>query len=190
MILNYENILFVEQYYLYLFIQKDSIEDFVIYMNRTNTSVNSKIIPSIFETNQFIIKNNLSLIEYAAFYGSIQIFQYFKYNCTDLFSNLWISSIHGANPEIIHILEEYNFQQKNSYQEYYNEAIKCHHNNIAVYIKENLMDEKDINETSISEKIFKSRNYTFFPMNYNEKHIVKFLCKYNYVKLVKILIET
>ena len=181
---------FDNENYLYQLIQNDSIDDFVIYMNRTNTSVNSKIIPSIFETNQFIIKNNLSLIEYAAFYGSIQIFQYLKYNGAILFPNLWISSIHGANPEIIHILEEYNFQQKISYQEYYNEAIKCHHNNIAVYLKGNLMDENNINENSISENIFKSRNYTFFPMNYNDKQIAKFLCKYNYVKLVKILLET
>ena len=57
--------------------RNDSIEEFISYLNRNNISVSSKIKLSIFETNSFLIENkNTSLIEYSAFFGSIQIFQY------------------------------------------------------------------------------------------------------------------
>ena len=62
-------------------IRKDLIEEFIVYVNRNNISLESLINPSIFETNSFLLKNKeVSLIEYAAFFGSIQIFQYLKIN--------------------------------------------------------------------------------------------------------------
>lgn len=55
--------------YLCQLIQKDSIDDFIIYVNRSNLSLSkTKIIPSIFETNLFLLNNQVSLIEYACFY--------------------------------------------------------------------------------------------------------------------------
>ena len=64
--------------YICELIQTDSVEEFIKHVTRNNYSLDSQIVPSIYETNLLLIKqaisNNLSLIEYAAFYGSIQIF--------------------------------------------------------------------------------------------------------------------
>ena len=66
-------------------IQKDAIEDFVSYVNKTNFSLTSKINYSIFETNSFLLKNKkMTLIEYASFFGSIQILKYLFLNKVDL----------------------------------------------------------------------------------------------------------
>ena len=63
--------------YICSLIRQDSVEEFISYMNRNNFSLSSKIYHSIFETNSFLIeKKNTTLIEYAAFFGSFQIFQY------------------------------------------------------------------------------------------------------------------
>ena len=98
---------------------------------------------SIFETNPFLIKRKASLIEYAAFFGSIQIFKYLQLNNVELTPSLWLYAIHCNNPEIIHLLEENHvIPEDKSYFECYKESIKCHHNNIANYIKDNLIDEK------------------------------------------------
>ena len=59
-------------------IRQDLIDDFISHVSRTNISLTSKIEPSIFETNQFLIENKPTLIEYSAFYGSIQICKYLK----------------------------------------------------------------------------------------------------------------
>ena len=93
--------------YICKLIRKDSVEEFISYVNRTNLSLNSIIQTSIFETNSFLIKSKkASLIEYAAFFGSIQIFQYLRLNKVDLKPSLWFFAIHGKNPELIHLLEE------------------------------------------------------------------------------------
>ena len=58
-------------------IQKDLIEEFTIYMNKNGYSINSTINLSIYETNNLLLKQfGITLIEYAAFFGSIQIFDY------------------------------------------------------------------------------------------------------------------
>ena len=57
-------------------IRSDSVEEFVSYVNRKNLSLLTKIKPSIYETNSFLIDKEPTLIEYAAFFGSIQIIQY------------------------------------------------------------------------------------------------------------------
>ena len=51
-------------------------------------------------------KKKPTLIEYAAFNGSIQIFQYLKMNKVELNEELWSYAIHSGNAQIIHLLEE------------------------------------------------------------------------------------
>lgn len=93
--------------YICSLIQNDSIDEFIVYMNQTNLSLLETVIePSIFETNHFLIKKEpASLIDYAAFYGSISIFNYLRLNGANLDKAMWIYTIHSNNPEIIHILE-------------------------------------------------------------------------------------
>ena len=61
------------------FIRNDLIDDFVIFVNKTNYKLESKIETS-FETNSYLINKNPTLIEYATFYESIQILRYLILN--------------------------------------------------------------------------------------------------------------
>ena len=70
----------------------------------------NKISSSFYETNSFLLKKKtISLIEYSAFFGSIQIFQFLVFNNVDLNDDLWFYAIHGKNAEIIYDLFKYNF---------------------------------------------------------------------------------
>lgn len=55
-------------------IRKDDGKEFGVYINRHNLSFDSTIEESIFETNPLLMnKKNIELIEYASFFGSIEI---------------------------------------------------------------------------------------------------------------------
>lgn len=167
-------------------IRDDSVEEFISYVNRTNISLSSKIIPSIFETHQFLIENNPTLIEYAVFFGSIQIFHYLRLNNVKLTSSLWKYAIHSRNAEMIHILEEYNSTSPKDYNLYLEESIQCHHNEIAKYFQDNY-DAK----ISSKECLFKSYNYSFFEMNEALDSIDFFyLLQYKHLSFFEILSKT
>lgn len=87
-------------------IRKDSIEQFITYVKTTNLELNSRIEESIYETNPNFLNEKPTLIEYASFFGSIQIFRYLHLNEIELRPILWSYGIHGDNPEILHFLEE------------------------------------------------------------------------------------
>ncbi|KAK8881370.1 hypothetical protein M9Y10_004106 [Tritrichomonas musculus] len=165
-------------------IRNDSIDDFIEYVNRQNYLLSSTIEPSIFETNSFLLKKKTTLIEYAVFYGSFQIFQFLRMNDVKLTSSLWLYAIHGRNPEIIHLLEEFHVEVKNGYAELYEESIKCHHNELANYFDTNY-DFRKSNEIS-----FKYYNYSLFPDDFNDINIFAYLCKYNYISFIEILLQT
>ena len=171
-----------EQYICEL-IRSDSIVEFVSYVNKTNYPLSNYIKPSIFETNQFLRYN--TLIEYAAFYGSIQIFQYLKMNNVQLTSSLWLYAIHSNNPNMIYILEENNVTPKDSsYGEYFQESIKCHHNNIANYIETNYVQKN-------AEKcIFQYYNYEYFPSNFCSFLNIGYLIEYDYYEIVKAFLSS
>ena len=54
--------------YICEIIRKDSIHEFVFYINHANIKHSEKIKPSIFETNLLLQTNTPTLIEYAAFF--------------------------------------------------------------------------------------------------------------------------
>lgn len=172
-------------------IRNDSIEEFIIHVNKNNLSLKSKIKPSIFETNTFLLKNEPTLIEYAAFFGSVQIFQYLRLNGAQIKPSIWLFAIHGRNPELINILEESKIDPpNNSYQECLNESLKCHHFEITDYIMVNLLTFENQEE---KEKIFmmstKYVNYRYFPNNLTYSKTFYYLCKYDYIEIVKLLMN-
>ena len=141
-------------------IRNDSVKEFIIYVNKTNLHLSDIIIKqSIYETNPLFLKNQASIIEYAAFFGSIQIFNFLKMNNVELTENLWIPAIHSQNADLIHLLEENHVEPlrfKNdgygcSFQclqtsiknnkDYIAESIKCHHIDIMNYLISNLNSE-------------------------------------------------
>ena len=168
-------------------IRNDSVQEFIAYVNSSNISLSKTIIQrSIFETNS-VLKNmsSLTLIQYAAFFGSIQIFRYLIMNKIELKPSLFLYAIHSNNAEIIHLLEE-NHIKPYSYLDCYNEAIKCHHNDIANYIK-----DMYLNDTSISNSLIPLISFNF---EYIQKDMINDLafhdlCKLDYIIPVRMLLQ-
>ena len=172
--------------YICQLIRNDSIQEFVAFVNKTNLSLKTIIKPSIFETNLFIINSNkTSLIEYAAFFGSIQIFKYLQMNNVELNSSLWNYVIHGNNPELINLLEENKVNPVfKNFKDCYIEAIKYHHNDVAKYFENNLLNEK----IDVFSPAIQFRNYYFFNDDDIINHDFEFI-KYDYISLVEIFIK-
>ena len=176
-------------------IREDSVEEFIEYVNRSNISLRSQVSPSIFETNSFLIENNkTTLIEYSAFFGAIQIFQYLRMNGVELNPSLWLYAIHSRNAELIHLLESCQVSPPNeNYEKCLYESIKCHHNEIAYYIENNLITE-DNDETRKSEEfistILKNHNYAYLNLNFEDSYTFFYLWNYGYHTLVNLFIET
>ncbi|KAK8899330.1 hypothetical protein M9Y10_001644 [Tritrichomonas musculus] len=171
--------------YICSLIRKDAIEDFVAYVNKTNMNLSSEIEPSIFETNSFLNKHNATLIEYAAFFGSIRIFKYLELNGVKLKPSLWLYSIHGRNAELVHHLESNKIPPpKGGYEKCFCESIKCHHNEFASYIENYLLDNENENANNkLLSSIFRYNNYLIFPNEITSAHFF-YLCLYNYSNLV------
>ncbi|KAK8860607.1 hypothetical protein M9Y10_012272 [Tritrichomonas musculus] len=152
-------------------IRNDNIEEFVIYCAKNSNPFYMTIKPSIYETNSFLEDKEPKLIEYSAFYGSIQILRFLFQNQVELTQSLWIYAIHGRNPEIIHFLEENKilpFDQ--TYQECLRESIKCHHNDFALYFKNNFIDTFDDHPDYIQNELcygFHYYNFEFIPIDHN-----------------------
>lgn len=60
--------------YICSLIRSDSVVEFITHVNQTCAPLSSKIKRSIFETNSFLIDQEPTMLEYAAFFGSVQIF--------------------------------------------------------------------------------------------------------------------
>ena len=181
--------------YICSLIRNDSIDEFVAFIEKNNYSRQSLINSSIYETNSFLIKNqNQQLIEYAAFFGSIQIFNYLRLNRIELTPNLWLYAIHGKNADIIHLLENNHIEpNEKSYKEYLIESIKCHHNDICEYIINSYLLNEDIEMTlkqcDVLKKIFECYNFSFIKSKFITKSSFYNLCKYDYYLFVKILMR-
>ena len=171
--------------YICQLIREDSIDEFIIYVNKTNYNLASKVNESIFETNDFLINNTPTLIEYAAFFGSIQVFQYLRHNNIQLESSIWQYAIHGRNPEMIHLLEE-NEKNLDDMNELIEESLKCHHNELVNYFNM----QADCIETRYDEEILYIRNYSYFPSFVDVNDAFILFCFYNYITLVKLLLNT
>ena len=165
-------------------IRKDSIEEFITFVNQRNLSLNTTIERSLFETNSFLYKKRPTLIEYSAFFGSIQIFKYLNLNGVELTPSIWLYSIHGCHPEMIHYLEVKKIQCPTDSLK---EAIKCHHNEIANYLLTNVFKN-----ASVLEFCIKYYNYNFMPdsIDLNNENIFYNLCKYDYIYLVSSMLNT
>lgn len=153
--------------YICELIRNDSVEEFIKYVNQANIPLSSNIQSSICETNTFLLKKETSFIDYAAYFGSIQIFQYLRINGVELRPSLWLNAIHGRNPEIIYILEENKVEMHdNLLKKCLIRSIKCHHNEIADYIDSKYYDDKIKKENSdekVNNASVKYCNFEYIP---------------------------
>lgn len=178
--------------YICSLIRQDSICEFIQFVTQSNLPVFSyKIEESIYETNNFLIDNkDTSLIEYAAFFGSLKIFEYLRFRGCDLKPSLWLYAIHGGNADLIHLIEESHVEPENKkYEECFKEAIKCHHNNIANYIQTNFLSDSKLTEEMI-DSVINYQNYSFFPTGLDLNYCFYYLCSYKCHDLVNLLIKT
>lgn len=180
-------------------IRKDLIEEFIIYVNKNDTNLKKKIEPSVYETNSFLMLTDVTLIEYAAFFGSSQIFKYLYKNGVPLTPSLWNYAIHGNNPELILILKEERVNAEYDLFEFsLREAIKCHHNGVANFICENLIDDKNFinysDDYGYSDNllfyIFHYYNYDYFPNKFTSKFTFFYACQFDHYEIVEILLKT
>lgn len=98
-------------------IQKDMISDFVVYVKKMNFPLDALIKTSIFETNPFLLKKEPTLLEYCAFFGSIQILKYLKRNKVPLTPSLWEYAIHGNKQKLLDILVKKKSNQRMEHAE-------------------------------------------------------------------------
>ena len=176
-------------------IRNDSIDEFISYLNRNKISLSSKIERSIFETNNFLLKNEPTLIEYAAFYGSIQIIQYLNSNGIELTPSLWIYAMHSKSLKLIKILEDKKIEPSDKvFKKCLEEAIKCHHYKIARYIQDFLIDKENNikNEKDVVYVALRYRNYSLFPKDFDVNDLILFYyaCKYNYIRIADFIMKT
>lgn len=186
-------------------IRKDSIDEFISCAKQTNMSLKGDINTSIYDTNTFLLGRNITLIQYAAFFGatqifkyssffgSIQIFRYLYQNIVVLTSSLWLYSMHGQSQEIINILNENMIiSQDKQFNDIVNESIKCHHIEVTNYICNNLFDENMpniLNDKKFGNESIKHYNFIFFPRNQSLKNYLYYFCRYGYTSIVKLLLR-
>lgn len=160
------------------------------YITHNNINLSSHIPPSIFETNSFLIGISPQLIEYAAFYGSIEIFNYLRfYNCPAN-PELMLYAIHSNNAELISLIDKEKVEPDE--EEYLKEFIKCHHNEIALYFKQKILSQNNLNSKQLFEFndmiyscSFEYSNYSFYPKKLKKNYAIYYLSKYNYNTIIK-----
>ena len=194
--------------YLCRLIRLNKIQEFIAFVEQSNLSLESKIKKSIFETNQLLTEKNeisligyeykITLIEYASFYGSIDVIKYMQTKGAELTSSMWTYAIHSRNAELIRYLEDNHVPPPNDkYETILKESIKCHHNDITNYIIDYLMKEEDL-QNGIDNKYYynlyryaaECHNYCFFPTNMEYKNMFFYLCEFDYYTLVELYLSS
>lgn len=176
--------------YICKIIRNDNFPEFIKYTNQEEMSFSEKVLPSIFETNKVLLQRSPYLIEYAAFFGSFQIFKFLHLNEIDLSPSLWSYAIHSQNFDIIHILEENNVEPTDySFKECVIDAIKCHNCEMKDYLHEKKIKSYTKFDEDFKIASLKYRNYQYFPTDFNNFKLFYYLCKYNYIGLVKLLLK-
>ena len=170
-------------------IRQDLVEDFISHVNRFQISLSSQISPSIFETNRLLNEKDPTFIEYACFFGSVQIFQYLFMNNVKIDESIQIYSIHSNNSDFFrnHIEGNDIELSQNVYEKCLVESIKCHHNEFASYFDDKLIEcEKS---ESFFDSVFHYHNYLYFPEDFTLKYVFFYLCFYNYTEIVDLYIN-
>ena len=168
-------------------IRKDNVDEFVDFVEKNNIQLHKPITHSIFETNLFLLKNQyVALIEYAAFFGSINIFRYLCKKKVIITQQLYVYAIHSNSIKIIEEIEKVLPKNKMSSMKILEESIKCYNMQMINYVKENF----DVSETN-KNFCFNFFNFVEIANNNYETSSSKvtdsfyYFCKYDYTELVE-----
>lgn len=196
----------------YEIIKDDDVEFFKDELEKLGYGSSGSVELSPLETNSMLFKERwISLINYAAFFGKSNIFNYLKgeNEITSDFS-MWKYAIHGENPEIFCFLESglkenENEEDENEKDENEKEikkfwfellkiAIKCHCNEIVNYILNNKLSIGDgigglnFDNDLLTILCLKYYNFAFISDDFS-KGAVKYLVKYNYGDILLFLFK-
>ena len=196
--------------YICNLIRNDLVEDFVSHHTRSNFSLNNSISPSIFETNSFILNQikkgkNPTLIEYAAFYGSISIFNYLRINEVELKPSIWNYAVHSKNAALIHLIEEQKVEPESKYVKCLLNSIKYFNNDLTEYFLNNQLKGiipteiiyqlgtdkyKQIQVIDRDSCLFKYQNFNYMDnLNIDDQLTLWLSCKYNYLYIAKYMLN-
>lgn len=171
-------------------IRNDDLKAFKKHVEKDNIHLSSKIEPSIYETNPYLMKKPPTLIEYSAFYGSSQIFKYIMSKMDKISSSVWFYAIHGKDPELIHKLKENHVKPKyKSFEGCLKESIKCHHNELVNFFNDSFSLKDKDNSVDVFLDCLKYYNFAFIQIDMNNTSLFYLLCKYDYIHLVNVLLE-
>lgn len=140
---------------------------------------------SMYESNSFLSKNkqNNILINYAAFFGSVQVFKHMLEKSAKLTPITWLYAIHGRSIEILNILKEKSIKPPNDdYNQCFIEAIKCHHKDVADYIKTTFLENVDCKK--FAPQMLKYYNFWYFQNEWLQDSLSP-LIKYGYTSIAK-----
>ena len=133
-------------------IREDDIETFQSILSKNNYDFNYRIKKSFYERLKMIMDEDMSLIQIAAFYGSLNIFKFlFIQKNIEFNKNLLSYAYAGENIEIIHLCE-----QKCKIEKAYFQPIFIHRQDFLDYCIENYENEINNDEISMIKNILKN----------------------------------
>lgn len=153
---------------LSILIQKDDIDTFQKTVSQNNIDIrHHKIEISNFELTKSFPERSATLIEYAAFHGSLKIFKFLLINNTTFSAQLFQCAFCGRNNEIIHLAEKMtkNIDISDSLINAMSLSIIFHYDELSEYLYENYeipMFFKDFPTSVYFE------NYSFFFNHIND----------------------
>ena len=180
-------------------IRDDNAKDFVAWTNQKNFPLRSRIELSIYETNSFLLKklnesdseSGVTLMEYAAFFGSMQIIKYLQKKGVEIAPSLWLYAIHSQNAELIHFLENCHVEpaEEKSYNGCFWESIKCNHNGIADYFFNNYIQNGDQISSETFIQSLKYYNFGLLQKEHVNESSFCCLCAHDYYLFIDDLLK-
>lgn len=145
-----------------LAIRYDDLLQLQSIISSTNLSIEAKVPLSIFERVPLFttFSKGVPLIEYAAYYGSINCFKFLLMSGSELKDDLFSFAIFGGNYDIIHILEDHHAPISLALRT----SICIHQNELTDYFRDS--HELEINDLVKACSI----------NNYNMSTLLPFLC--------------
>ena len=169
-------------------IRNDLIDKFKSYMEETKLSFDANIEQSIYETNSYLLRKHVTLIEYASFFGSFNIFKFLFQNNAKIEPIIWMYAIHGKNIDLISFLESKDLiPDKKISLDCIQESIKCHHNEITSYIVK-MINNNELIEERVHSSSIQYYNYEFFPKSFNQ-NIIYELIDNNHYQIINLLLK-
>ncbi|OHT03307.1 hypothetical protein TRFO_29351 [Tritrichomonas foetus] len=154
----------VDHSQLLMMIQNDCIQDFQEIFIREKFNVNMKVTVSPYKHCK-MLNSNPTIIQYAAFFGSIKVFKFLLLQKADLKlkdknnNSLFTYAICGGNSEIIHLCEQEGLHSKTT-TAMLQSIVLSGNNSIYKWIRENMKheEEKEIDWWKIIIQAIASKN--------------------------------